>query len=145
MRKGLGEAFFVGIIAVVFIIANVFLFALIHLNSGQTQNLYFFSIETNEEGKELKSMLNTNYGDRFMNVFGDVVTEGGLERLQQNQGHVENALQSLGKSCIVIFNEFPEDYVVRIGTCPAKIDKYNSAMLPVPGAKVDRKLRILII
>jgi len=145
--RGMGALFLIGVFAFLFIVANIMMYFFISVFAGETQNLFFISMETNERGKELKSLLSAEQDGYYIEILGDLAAEGGDAGFEDSEGRFVSALQEMEKKCLVVFrSSYTKDPVGIIGTCPEETGQdLQVADIPIPGARVsETKMRVMI-
>jgi len=137
MRKGIGDLFFIGIVVMLFLMANVVLYIFIVFLASGTENVFFFAMKANERGGEMKSFLLAKEGGYFMESLGSQMAEGS--NIDAVKGNMIKSLEFMGKSCATVYTgSDPDSPLHTIGACKDKKEPLQTAEIPLPGALKER-------
>ena len=144
MRKAMGAIFLIGVLAVVFLVANFVLYVMIGVFAAETQNLFFVKVDVNEGGKELKSLLLSGEDDYYMEIMGSTTAEGGMAAFEEASQDMNEELIFMDKDCMIVHRALNiGNPVASLGTCPAEEAERQIAEIPVPGARRE-ELKVMV-
>ena len=147
MRRGMGTLFLIGLVAFLFIVANIILYFLITVFAGDTENMYYLSIEINERGKELKCFFLAEKDGYYMETLGNLAADGGSAGFEGSKQDMIEILQEMDKKCMIVYKGMDsENPIASLGTCPKEESGHQAADIPVPGGgEGEVKMTVRII
>lgn len=138
VKRGVAALFLVGVFAFVFVIANVVVYFFIGVVAKETENLFFIEVSTNERGKEMKVFLASENDDKYINILGSLIAEGGDVKYEAIKQDMVNDLRYMDKKCMLVYKGLEIDNPIKkLGNCPDDNNEQDAqiADIPIPGAR----------
>ncbi len=137
MRKGMGALFLIGVGIFILLVMNLFIYLVIGIFWSGTENIYYLSVQLNDEGSELKSFMKSSTTEKnVMRLAGEAALLEG-EHLASLKQSISDILFLSDIECLRVYESNPENPKYKIGTCPEDMDHGSVADVPLPGAMED--------